>query len=171
MVGLLLGVSGVALLIGPVASVWESSLGVAASLALVLQAILWAIATLHIDRHRWLGTPFDLLPWSILVATIPVFVAALILEPGIGIAWGPGPVLIILYSGPLATAFANWTSQSITRSLGPVTAGVALLATPVVGLASGSILLHEPLSPLDLAAFTLVLLGVGATAIRPDVGP
>ena len=73
----------------------------------------------------------------LLAALIPVAVAALILEPGGEITWGLPTVLILLYSGPLATAFANWASQSITRSLAPLTSAMGFLLTPVVGLIAG----------------------------------
>jgi drug/metabolite transporter (DMT)-like permease len=129
-------------------------------------AILWAVATLHIRHHTWLSTPLDLQPWILLAALVPVGISALLVERGRQIDWQPVTVLILLYSGPLATAFANWASQSITRSLGSVAATTGFLATPVVGLVTASIFLHEALSPIDLVGFGLVLGGIAVASLR-----
>jgi drug/metabolite transporter (DMT)-like permease len=81
--------------------------------------------------------------------------------------WQLATVLILLYSGPLATVFANWASQSITRSLGPQASATGFLAVPVVGLVSGWLVLGEQLGPVDVLAFTLVLGGVAAASLLP----
>ena len=76
-------------------------------------------------------------------------------------------MLILLYSGPLATAFANWASQSITRSLGPLTSAMGFLATPVVGLVAGALILGESLGLIDIVGFALVLGGIAAASLVP----
>jgi drug/metabolite transporter (DMT)-like permease len=48
----------------------------------------------------------------------------------------------------------------------PLVSGTALLAVPVVGLASGALSLGEPVSALDLARFALTLAGVALLAGR-----
>ncbi len=98
---------------------------------------------------------------------MPIAIVALVAERGQGIIWGPVTVLVLLYSGPLATAFATWASQSITRSLGPQASATGFLAVPVVGLLSGWLILGEALGPLDVVGFALVLGGVGITAMVP----
>ena len=147
MVGLVLGLTGVLVLVNPTVIDWGVPAELAGTLALIFNAILWAGVTIHIRRHTWVSRPLDLQPWMLLAALIPVAVAALILEPDGEITWGLPTVLILLYSGPLATAFANWASQSITRSLGPLTSAMGFLATPVVGLIAGALILGESLGP------------------------
>ena len=71
-------------------------------------------------------------------------------ERGEGIRWEPASLLFLLYSGVLATAFASWATQAITRSLGPQASATGFLAIPVVGLLSGWLILGETLGPLDL---------------------
>jgi drug/metabolite transporter (DMT)-like permease len=163
--GLGLGIAGILVLVNPTVINWGIPLEVAGTLGLILMAMLWAVVTLHIRRHVWGLTTFDLQPWILLTALVPVGIAALLLERGRSIDWNPVTVLILLYSGPLATAFANWASQSITRSLGPIGATTGFLATPVVGLICGSVFLHETLGPIDLLGFGLVLGGIAATSL------
>ena len=167
LVGLVLGFGGLIVLLNPAVVDWGSTGELLGSAALLLNAILWAAVTIHVRRHRWTQSPLDLQPWQLLVALVPLAVAAIAVEHGQGIIWGPVTVFALLYSGPLATAFATWASQSITRSLGPQASATGFLAVPVVGLFSGWLILGESLGPLDVLGFALVLGGVGITAMVP----
>ncbi len=170
LVGLALGVVGILILVNPSVIDWASPPEVIGTVALILDAVLWALATIHIRRHAWRTSPLALQPWMLLTALVPVVVAAALFEPGAQVHWGIGAVLVILYSGPLATAFAYWASQSITRSLGPVSSAMGFLATPIVGLVAGAGILGEKLGPADIAGFGLVLLGIGAATLVPARG-
>jgi drug/metabolite transporter (DMT)-like permease len=172
LIGLILGLTGLLVLVNPTVIDWGVPAELAGTLALIGNAVLWAAVTIHIRRHTWVSNPLDLQPWMLLVALVPVAAAALVLEPGLEITWGLPTVLILLYSGALATAFANWASQSITRSLGPLTAAVGYLAIPVVGLVAGAVLLGESLGPIDIAGFALVLGGIAAASlVQPQAPP
>jgi drug/metabolite transporter (DMT)-like permease len=166
-IGLVLGLTGILVLVNPTVIDWGVPLELAGTIALIVNGVLWAAVTIHIRRHTWRSTPLLLQPWMLLLATIPIVAAALIFEQGRDITWGLPLILALLYSGPLATAFANWASQSITRSLGPLASAMGFLATPVVGLAAGAIILQEPLGLIDLLGFGMVLAGIAATSLLP----
>jgi drug/metabolite transporter (DMT)-like permease len=125
------------------------------------QRVLWA--TIHIRRHHWTRTPLDLS----LAAAGSAAAGAVRRSRWTGgrASVGPATVLILLYSGVLATAFATWAAQSITRSLGAQASATGYLAIPVVGLVSGALILGEQLGPLDVAGFALVLGGVAAASL------
>jgi drug/metabolite transporter (DMT)-like permease len=165
--GLALGIAGLLLLLNPAVIDWGIPGELAGTVALLINAVLWAAVTIHVRRHSWVATPLDLQPWQLLVALVPLALAALLLEPGAVVDWQPVTVLVLLYSGPLATAFATWASQSITRSLGPQASATGFLAVPVVGLVTGAIVLGEKLGPVDILGFATVLAGVAATSLWP----
>jgi drug/metabolite transporter (DMT)-like permease len=165
--GLVVGILGLVLLLNPAVIDWGLPGELVGTAALLGNAVLWAAVTIHIRRHRWTSTPLDLQPWQLLVALVPILAAMLILEPGARIDWQLPTVLVLLYSGPLATVFANWASQSITRSLGSQASATGFLTVPVVGLVSGALILGEKLGPVDVLAFALVLGGVAATSLVP----
>jgi len=169
-IGLALGLGGLALLLNPAVIDWTVPGELAGTGALLVNAVLWAAVTIHIRRHRWTSTPLELQPWQLLVAFVPILVLALALEGGQPVDWQVATVLVLLYSGPLATVFANWASQSITRSLGSQASATGFLAVPVVGLASGALILGERLGPVDILAFAMVLGGVAATSLVPRRG-
>jgi drug/metabolite transporter (DMT)-like permease len=168
--GLMIGLTGIAVLLNPQAIDWRSSGQLFGSAALLVSAALWAVTTIHLRRHGWHGTPLGLMPWQLLVALVPLVVAALVLEPGRQIHWEPTAVAAVLYSGPLATALAFWLSQSISRSLSPLATTMGFLAVPVVGLASSWVMLGEPLTVLDLAGAAITFLGIVVVSISTAAG-
>ena len=168
--GLILGLAGIALLLNPQSVDWQSSGQMLGSAALLVSAILWAATTIHLRHHEWRGTPLDLMPWQLLIAVVPLTIAALVLEPGRQIHWEPTAIVAILYSGLLATALAFWLSQSISRSLSPLATTMGFLAVPVVGLASSWVLLGEPLTLLDFAGAATTFLGIVVVSISSNVG-
>jgi drug/metabolite transporter (DMT)-like permease len=171
LVGLVLGIGGLAALLNPAVIDWQSVGELLGTFGLLLNAVIWAAVTIHVRRHRWTQSPLELQPWMLLIALMPLVVLALVLEPGRAIRWEPITIGILLYSGPLATALGFWASQAITRSLGAQASGTGFLATPVVGLASGALLLNESLGLADVVGFVLILAGIGVTTLLPSRGP
>jgi drug/metabolite transporter (DMT)-like permease len=170
LVGLVVGLAGLALLLNPAVIDWSNGAEVVGTIALLLNAVLWAVVTVHIRRHTWTSNPLDLQPWQLLAAFVPLALAAIALEWGKPITWGLPTVLILAYSGVLATAFASWASQAVTRSLGAQASATGFLAVPVVGLVSGWLILGEQLGPMDVVAFGLVLAGVAVTSLPRSAG-
>ncbi len=163
-VALGLGLAGVIALLNPIAIDWTSSGQLLGSVGLLVAGVIWAVTTIHVRRHRWIGTPLSLQPWQVLSAFLTLAVMTLLLEPAPQVRWEPLTIGVLLYSGPLATAFAYWASQTVTRAIGPLATSTALLAVPLVGLLSGALLLGERITLIDLAGFALVLSGVGILA-------
>ena len=162
MTGLMLGLLGLVLLLNPAAIDWGSEGALLGSLLLVVGAFGAAIALVHVRKHPWQGTPFDTQVWQLLIALLPMLILMLILErDSLGdIRWDLPTALAVLYSGPLATAFAFWASQMIVKSLGPLTTGIGYLGAPVVGVIAGIIVLGEVLTLLDLAGVAVTTAGI-----------
>jgi drug/metabolite transporter (DMT)-like permease len=160
--GIVLGLAGLVLLLNPAAIEWGSSGALLGSLLLVIGAFGAAIALVHVRRHPWQGTPFDTQIWQLLIALVPMLVLMLWLErEELGsVRWDLPTALAVLYSGPLATAFAFWASQMIVRALGPLTTGIGYLGAPVVGVIAGIIVLGETITALDMAGVLVTGLGI-----------
>jgi drug/metabolite transporter (DMT)-like permease len=161
-IGLILGLTGLVLLLNPAAIDWGAQGALLGSLLLVLGAGSGALALVHVRLHRWVGTPFDAQIWQLLVALVPMVLLMLVLEGDeLGsIGWDVPAALAVLYSGPLATAFAFWASQMIVRALGPLTAGIGYLGAPAVGVIAGIIVLGEVITPIDLAGIVVTTSGI-----------
>jgi drug/metabolite transporter (DMT)-like permease len=166
--GLLVGLTGIIVLLNPGSIDWESPGELLGSAGLLLSAVLWAVTTIHLRHHQWKSSPLDLMPWQLIVALVPLALAALVLDAGRPIHWEPTAVAAVLFSGPLATALAFWLSQSISRSLSPLATTMGFLAVPVVGLAASSVMLGEPLTVLDLAGALTTFFGIVLVSISSD---
>ena len=160
--GLVLGLGGLILLLNPAAIDWSSPQVLLGCALLLLGAVAGAAALVHVRTHRWQGTPFDVQIWQLLVAFVPLAALAILLERDewAAVEWDLGSLLVILYSGALATAFAFWASQSIVRSIGPTTTSIGYLAVPVVGIVTGVIVLGEPVGLLDLLGLVVTSAGI-----------
>lgn len=171
--GLLVGLTGIIVLLNPGSIDWESRGELLGAAGLLLSAVLWAVTTIQLRHHQWKSSPLDLMPWQLIVALVPLAIAALVLDAGRPAHWEPTAVAAVLFSGPLATALAFWLSQSISRSLSPLATTMGFLAVPVVGLAASSVMLGEPLTVLDLAGALTTFLGIVLVSMfsRAETGP
>ncbi len=163
--GLLVGMAGIGLLLNPAAMDWGSSGQLLGAVELLLSAVIWAGTTIYLRRHRWRSSPIDLQLWELLLALVPLGLLALTIDSGRASNWQPSSLAAIAYSGVLATGFAYWASQSITRALTPLATTAGFLAIPVVGLVTAAAALGEAVSPLDVAGFALTLGGVAIVSL------
>lgn len=160
LVGLALGLVGLAVLLNPMTVDWSSTDALIAAGMLVLHAIVSAIALVHVRVHRWHGTPFDVQLWQLLVALVPLTILAFAVEQPTSVAWDVQTVLVLGYSGVLATAFAYWATQSATLAVGPVVASVTYLGVPVVGVLGGALILGEAVPLTDVLGMTVIGAGI-----------
>jgi drug/metabolite transporter (DMT)-like permease len=164
-VGLVLGLSGIGLLLNPTAINWGSTGQLLGSGALIMAAVINAAVTIHLRRHDWRGSPFLLEPWQLVSALVPLVLLAAIFEGSDAIRPDPVAFLVVLYSGLMATAVSYWLSQSISRALNPLTVTMGMLGVPVVGLISSALILGEPLTPVDVAGVLVTFAGIVAVSL------
>jgi drug/metabolite transporter (DMT)-like permease len=159
--GLVLGAIGVMLLFEPWALDWGDTQLLVGLGMLVVAAIANAATTVHIRAHRWAGTPFELMPWQLAVAAVPVAILAAAIEGAPDIRWTTPTVAIVAYQILLGSAFGFWGLLTISRSLPAITTNLTLMAVPVVGLLSSIGIADERLTPPVAASLLLILVGVG----------
>lgn len=158
--GVVIGLAGLLTLFNPLALDWSDPGIVLGHLAIVAAAMLWALSILHIRGHRWISTPFDLLPWETMLATAILVPLALLGAGALQAEWTPSLVLLVLYAGIPGSALAYWAVAMASRHLPAVTTSLGLLATPVVSVIAATIFLGEPLTPSLIVAIVLILGGV-----------
>ena len=165
LLGMLLGLGGLVVLLNPVTIDWSDDNTRLGNLLLLGSASMWAVAILHTRRHRWHLSPLQLAPFQMGLLIIPMSVVAYALEGPFRANWSWELIAMLIYNGPLATAFGFWASVSIQRALPSSTTSLSFLAIPAWGLIASTLWLGEAL-PLSLVAGGfLVLLGVAAIAL------
>jgi drug/metabolite transporter (DMT)-like permease len=163
LLGVALGVAGIVILFNPAAVDWGNGEVLLGNGLLLLAALLWAVSIIHVRRHHWRGTPLSLLPWECLIATAAIVLAAFLIEGPPVVRPSDEFLLIMVYSGMIATAFGYWALITVNKELPAVTSSLSLLATPVVGVLSSAIVIGEPLTASLIAGLALTLGGVAAT--------
>jgi drug/metabolite transporter (DMT)-like permease len=159
-IGVVVGLLGLVVLFNPLAFDWTSRAAVVGHAAMLAAAFSWAASILHLRAHRWRSTPFDLLPWQSLLATVVVTAIALAADGVPTIEWDPPLAAMLLYAGVPGTALAYWAMAMAGMSLPAVTTALGLLATPVVSVIVATLWLREPLTPTLVTAIALILGGV-----------
>lgn len=173
MTGVVIGLAGLGSLFNPLSFDWSDRRVVLGNLAVLLAALLWAASIVHIRAHRWISTPFVLIPWETLLTTLLLTPIALATTPLPRLDWSPSFVLLLLYLGIPGTAVAYWAVAMASRHLPAVTTSLGLLATPVVSVITATLWLGEPVTVSLALAIVLVLGGVaiGVTGPPGKAGP
>jgi drug/metabolite transporter (DMT)-like permease len=161
LLGLVLGMAGLALLTGDV----FASPG---TLLLLGAAISWAIGTVLQKRFPMSMPNGAYTAWIMLLGGVPIFAcAAAFDDPAALRAIGVWPALGVLYNVLVAFAFAHWAWIKIATSVPVSVFSISMLIIPVVGVLSGMLFLGERPSWTEYAALVLILCAL-ATVIRPQ---
>ncbi|KAF1018919.1 MAG: putative cystine transporter YijE [Paracidovorax wautersii] len=156
--GLMLGLAGLGLLFNPLAMDWHDGAAVQTNLMLMAGSFLWGMTILHLRYYRADSSAYQLAPWQMLVATVPLLALAYGVE---GPFTGDGSRAlweIVLFVGPLATAFCFCAVNAASMSLSATSMATAMLGVPLIGLAAATLFLGEALS-LPLVAGGLCIVG------------
>ncbi len=158
--GVVIGMLGLLVLFNPLAFDWTSRAAVLGNGAILLAALLWAASILHIRAHHWRSTPFDLVPWEMLLATVILTPVAFAASPPPAAEWSGRVFWLLLYAGIPGTAIAYWATAAASRALPAVTTSLGLLATPMLSTVIATFWLGEPVTSSLIAAIVLILGGV-----------
>jgi drug/metabolite transporter (DMT)-like permease len=128
--------------------------GVACMLA---AAFFWGLGTILLKRFTLPLPTVSLTGWMLVCGGVPIALAALVFEHN---AWRPigfYPALGVLYNVLVAFMLCYWAWNRIVLMVPVAVASLASLVTPVVGVLSGVLLLHEQLSWHEVVAAGLIL--------------
>jgi drug/metabolite transporter (DMT)-like permease len=165
LLGMVLGFAGLVVLLNPASIDWSDGNVLLGNFLLLIGAGMWAIAILHTRRHRWHLSPLQLAPFQMALLIVPACFLAWALEGPFRADWSWQLIAMLVYNGPLATAFAFWASVSIQRALPSTTVSLSYLAVPAWGLIASTLWLGEALPASLILGGVLILLGVAAIAI------
>ena len=163
--GVGIGLLGLALMFNPLAFDWSDGNAVLGNGLILLGAFFWAVSILQVRAHKWISTPFQLVFWEVLLATVVLAVLAPLVEGRPTIDWNLQLVLLLLYAAVFGIAVAYWAMATVNRSLPAVTTSLGVLATPVVGTLCAAIALNESLGLPLLGAMALIIAGIAVGMI------
>lgn len=159
-----LGMAGVGVLFNPLAVDYGNHRALLGNGLLLLSAVAWAAAIVHVRGHRWRAGPLALMPWQTLLGALVLVPVAAVVEPAPDIDWSPEFLAILFYNGPVASAFCYWAFVTVNRSFSATATALGSLGVPVVGVLASALALGEPLTTAKLAGLALIGAGVAVLA-------
>ncbi len=163
--GVLLGIIGVVVLFNPWGNQAVTQTETLGNAILLAASFSWAITIVGIKAVTWHATPFQLVFWQLLLATILSALIALGMEGLPEIQYTHSLLWQLAYSGLLGTAFGFWAMTVVNRHLSAVVTSLGLLATPIVGIAFSLYILDENVDRQLIIAGLCILLGIALGSI------
>ncbi|EKE75537.1 DMT family transporter [Oceanibaculum indicum] len=165
LIGLVLGIGGLAVLIGPeMARLGAAPIG---SLLMLGAALTWAMGTIVTKRQSWQIGTVALTGWQLTLGGLPIFLGALLIDPAPDFAGLRGEVLwAALYAALIPMIFCHWAWFRIVDLFPASIAAIGTLAIPVVGVLSSALVLGEPIGLTEIAALLLVMAGLSVVLLR-----
>jgi drug/metabolite transporter (DMT)-like permease len=170
LVGLALGISGMAVLIGEqIAVVRAAPFG---ALMILTAAITWALGTVLLRKWQPRVAQNTLSGWMMLLGWVPLALLAPVLDPQplaselaklSSRGW-----FALAYNVFLAGTLAHWAWFTLARTLPVAVSSLSSLPVPVVGVFSGIALLGERPGPQEWIALALVVAALFTVLFQPS---
>ena len=169
LIGLLLGIAGLLILIGPdLRALGSAPLG---ALFMLGAAVTWAGGTVLLKYFHWTMPVTVLTGWQLIFGGIPVIVGAFILEPMtvlLHVSWRAA--LVTAYVILIGNILCFWAWIKVVNLFPASLASIGTLAIPVIGVLSSAAVLGEPVGAGEVTALILVVMALSVVLVRPK-GP
>ena len=154
--GLMLGLAGLGVLIGPdLLFLKRAPVG---ALFMLLAAVSWAFGTVLLKRIAWRLPTLSNVAWQLLLSAIPVTLIAVLTEPFPDLSALSGRAIIALvYLFLFPMSFCQWAYFKTVGLLPASIAAIGTLMVPVIGVFSSYLILDERVGASDIVALLLVL--------------
>ena len=159
-IGFTFGLIGLFILLSPWELDWSDSRILFGSAMLLLASLSWAISMLCARYMHWNKSPLELIPWQLLVGTIPILMFAWVKEPAVSISWNMPLVLSLAYTGILVTGISYWMGVIINKELPSLVVSLGFLVVPIFSLLVSAFFMHEVITIATASAVTMILMGL-----------
>jgi drug/metabolite transporter (DMT)-like permease len=163
--GLLLGMAGMAVLLGGELSIMRTS--PVGSMLVLGGAIAWALGTVLMRRHPTTVSTTALTAWQLLIGGLPIMLGALVFDWGTWQPIGPAATVGLVYNMTFVFIFCYWAWFKIATTAQPGVSSLSTLMIPVVGVFSGIWLLGESPRWQEYVALGLVIASLATVLIPP----
>lgn len=163
--GFCLGIAGLLMLLNPREINWSDVHVLFGSAMLLLASLCWAISMLCARYMHWTKSPLELIPWQLLIGTLPILIFACIKEPAATVTWNMPLLLSLVYTGILVTGLSYWSGVVINKELPTIIVSLGFLLVPVFSLTISALFMHEVITLTMAAAMIFILLGLVCVVI------
>lgn len=163
-VALGLCIAGMTILVAPLAG-----LGIPAGIMLALgAAVSWAAGTVYLKWAKLDGDPVAMTLWQVVFGVTVVAICLLVFEGSLNLQASGRALFGLIYSGIIGSGLCYFLWFSIVRQLPASTSALGILASPVIGVITATIVLGERPTLTDAIGFALMLSASALVVLRPD---
>jgi drug/metabolite transporter (DMT)-like permease len=158
-VALILGVGGVAVLVG--GNGFSVEVGDLPGIAIALSAaVLFAFGTVLGKRRPIELAPTALTAWQVGLGCIPLLLASFVIEHAdlLAMPWFGWAALAYTAAMSMGVCYLTWFAA--LRRLDAGTAAIGTLLTPIIGVLASALTIGEPLRLPQLASLLLIVAGI-----------
>ena len=138
-------------------------------LAALLASAQSAFGNTYLKRYAH-TEPLRTLPPAMLLSGVVTLAAGLVFTPvDVRAALGVAPVAATLYLAVFGSGIAFFLNHWCLQRLSTWSVGLVALIIPVIAVAIGIAIAHEPFGPRDVIGAILVIAGVGLALTQPQV--
>ncbi len=159
-----LGLTGVVVLMNPLAIDWSSAKVIVGHLFLLGAGLSWSIAIIVTRATRPRLSMFALLPWCFLTGSLALLPMVWWHAPHGTLGDAPASRWALCYIGFIAGPLGTWCIIEATAKLPTLVSSIGFLTTPAISLLLANVFLHEPFTPDLLAGSALIMAGVAFAA-------
>ncbi|MEX0894009.1 MAG: drug/metabolite exporter YedA [Gemmatimonadota bacterium] len=163
MVGLLLGLAGLAILVGPSALRGVGPVNPVGAAVLMIGSVSWAAGSIYARHARLPDRPLLTTGMQMLVGALLLAVASVLLGEPANVAWGsisPRSALALLYLVVFGAIVAYSAYVWLLRNATAARVSTYAFVNPLVAVLLGWGFANEPLTPQTLAAAAVIVAGV-----------
>ena len=166
LMGLILGVAGLAVLIGSDLVVLQ--IAPIGALFMLGAAVCWAFGTVLFKKHKWTSPIIALSGWQLLIGAIVMIPGALMLEPIPDMTLLSDRAIIALaYLFVMPMVLCQWAYFKVVHLFPAAIAAIGTLSVPVVGVFSSAWVLGEPIGWEEFLAMTLIFSALSCVLLLP----
>ena len=126
-------------------------------------AVCWALGTLMFRRAQFTLSPLVITVWMLLLGSVVVWALALTLEPLPDIArFSTSMWISLLYGVVINYGFAQLIWFGMARTLPPATSAMSIMAIPLVGTLSATLIVGEVPHWRDWLAMGFVMMAIAS---------
>ena len=164
--GLLLGLSGLAVLMGEdVLVVGQAPVGAAFMLG---SAVSWAFGTVLFKHFQWSVPVSVLVGWQLAFAATVILAVALATEPFPDLTQlSARAIVALIYLFTIPMIFCQWAYFKVVSIFPAAIAAMGTLAVPVVGVYSSALILGERVGWQELTALLLICAALMSVLVLP----
>ncbi len=164
--GLVMGVAGLAVLIGPDLMVLK--VAPFGALFMFAAAVSWAIGTVLFKKFKWTSPIAVLVGWQLFVGAAVITPGAFLLEPAPDLTQlSSRAIIALVYLFLLPMVFCQWAYFKVVQMFPAAIAAIGTLAVPIVGVYSSALILGEPVGWNEFMAMALICSALASVLVVP----